>query len=213
MTESMRAALSSIFPLFIIAVLYGGPALAGTASGEVGLSASTYKVSDLAGFITVPVNRTGEATGAASVQFKTLAGTAITSSETSNADYLGEHGVLNWSAGDTKPKTITVRIYDSGAVSGSKQFSIILSDPVGATLGTASATISIIASKASASTVSLSGSAFTVQRANGELTINVTRSGDVSSAAAVNYATLPGSAVHSVDYSAQNGVLVWAAGD
>ncbi len=54
---------------------------------------------------------------------------------------------------------------------------------------------------------------YRVSQAQGVLTVTVTRSGDCSEAASIQYASANGTAVAGRDYAAANGQLSWAAGD
>ena len=62
-------------------------------------------------------------------------------------------------------------------------------------------------------TVQLTSSAFSVGEGSGRADITVTRSGDASISASVNYATSNGTAKEGVDYVAAQGVLNFAAGE
>jgi len=85
------------------------------------------------------VNRSGGSDGAVAVNFSTSNGTAI-----APGDYTSSSGTLNWAAGDSAPKTITVPIIDDGQPEAAETFTVSLSNPTnGATLGTSTLTATI----------------------------------------------------------------------
>ncbi len=99
-------------------------------TGTLQLTAGTASVSESAGNAVISVSRTGGSSGTASVNFAT---TGITA--TAGADFTAQTGLLNWADGDSANKTITVPITSDALVEGNETFSILLSSPVGATLG------------------------------------------------------------------------------
>jgi hypothetical protein len=101
------------------------------------LSAATYSVNEATASITIPVIRS-LTTGSSSVAYATANGTA-----TAGSDYTATSGTLNFSAGvDTL--NIVVPILNDTAVESDETFTVSLSSPVNAVLGTpASATVTI----------------------------------------------------------------------
>ena len=102
-----------------------------TFPGTLQFTAATTTVGESAGSVTVSVSRINGSDGAASVNFQTLSGTA-----TAGADFTSQAGTLNWAAGDASAKTIVVPIVPDGLIEGDEMFSIVLSSPTGASLGT-----------------------------------------------------------------------------
>lgn len=107
-------------------------------SGVVGLSQNAYSIVESGGTLVVTVNRTGGSDGPASVQYATSNGTAT------NADYTPASGTLNWSDGDTAPKTFNVTILDDALVEGDETFNVTLSNAAGASLGASAAVATIV---------------------------------------------------------------------
>jgi plastocyanin len=116
----------------------GGGGGGDTGPATVGLSASTYSVTEGAGALTVTVTRTGVSTGKATVKYATAPGTAK-----AVKDYTTRAGVLSWAAGDASPKTIQIPIKNDSVPEPDKTFSIRLSKATGAALGTAAAVVTI----------------------------------------------------------------------
>ncbi|MGD9886304.1 MAG: malectin domain-containing carbohydrate-binding protein, partial [Reyranella sp.] len=92
---------------------------------------------------TFTVTRTGDASGSATVSYA-VAGTG--SAPANAADFAGgvlPAGIVSFAAGETS-KTITVSVAADSVVEANEGFTVTLSSPVGGTIGTASATGSIL---------------------------------------------------------------------
>jgi hypothetical protein len=117
------------------------------AASSVSLSSAAYAVAedvngglgtDGTGFRVVTVNRTGDTTGTATVDYATSDGTA-----TRLKDYIQTLGTLVFAPGETS-KTFTVLAVDDVFQEGPETAQITLSNPVGTTLGaTPTATLTI----------------------------------------------------------------------
>ncbi|MCG2661845.1 MAG: hypothetical protein L6437_16570, partial [Kiritimatiellae bacterium] len=112
--------------------------------GTLQFSASSTSVNENAGSVTLTVTRTNGSSGAASVNYATSNGTA-----SAGTDYTATSGTINWADGNSDSKTITILISDDSVVDGDKTFTVALSSPSGASLGTPySATVTITDSTA-----------------------------------------------------------------
>jgi hypothetical protein len=90
-------------------------------------------------FITITVNRTGDTSGAAGVDYQTSNGAA-----TERGDYITALGRLQFAANETS-KTFVVLINEDSLVEGNETLNVNLSNPSGATLGAPSiSTVTII---------------------------------------------------------------------
>lgn len=101
-------------------------------------AAAVTSVSESAGQVTVKVTRTGATTGAVSVDYTTIDGSAVT-----GTDYTAVSGTATWQAGEADAKSISIPIIDAHAHGSSRQFSLQLSNPTEGTIVSATATISI----------------------------------------------------------------------
>ncbi len=188
--------------------------ISGDATATVGslqLSASSYAVAQSIGTMTVTVNRTGGSSGAVSVAYATSNGTAV-----AGTDYTAASGALQWADGDATSKTFTVAISNATPFSGSKSFSVALSNPLsGATLGSpSSANVTIDGdSSPPVGSLTFSTSSYTVAQNAGTVTVTVDRTDGSNGAVTVAYATSNGTAVSGKDFTAANGTLNWASGD
>ncbi|MDX6612018.1 MAG: hypothetical protein QOD75_1204, partial [Blastocatellia bacterium] len=119
---------------------------------------ATYNFSEGVGNAQVHVKRTGDTTGASSVNFST-GGNSFFSCDTfngsavQNCDFTLNQGTLNFAAGQSD-RSINILINDDTYVEGNETLSLTLSSPVGATLGSpSSATITITDNDSAGATV------------------------------------------------------------
>ena len=95
----------------------------------VQFSSSNYGVIEACTTVTITVNRIGDTSGAASVEYFTADVTA-----TERRDYITANGKLSFAAGETS-KSFAVLINDDSYVEGPETFSVNLRSPSGASLG------------------------------------------------------------------------------
>lgn len=172
-------------------------------------SAASYVVSEIAGSVVVSVNRIGNPSQAVTVNYATANGTA-----TAGGDYTARTGTLSWLANNTAPKTIVIPVTNDLINEGPESFTVTLSNGVNASLGgTVNGTITIVDNEAApVGGITFSQAKYTVAENGGSAAVTVTRSGDTSAPATVNYATTAGSAI-ATDFTATSGILFWTAGD
>jgi hypothetical protein len=87
-------------------------------------------VGETAGSVAVRVVRAGGSFGPATVQYKTIGGTAVAGS-----DYQSRSGTLSWLAGEKGIKVFLVPIISDGLVESAESFKVRLSAATGAALG------------------------------------------------------------------------------
>src|SRR5262249_34203528 len=95
----------------------------------VQFSAPNYNVLEDCTTVTITVNRTGDTSGAASVDYAT---SDVTASE--RRDYIKTLGRLNFAPGETS-KSFVVLINEDSIVEGNETFNVTLSNPSGVSLG------------------------------------------------------------------------------
>jgi bacillolysin len=98
--------------------------------GVFSLDSTLYTVGENGGTVTITVKRTG--TAAATIDYATSNGTA-----TAGSDYTATSGTLAFTGAQTS-RTFTIPVSADVAAEPAETFSITLSNPVGATLGTPS---------------------------------------------------------------------------
>jgi Calx-beta domain len=119
----------------------GAPATPGTLQ----LSASTYAVVQTSRNVAITVTRSNGSSGAASVSYATSNGTAV-----AGTHYTAANGTLSWAGGDATSKTFAVPV-STAAFTGSKTFSVTLSNATGGNVGLpASAVVTITGAGAAA---------------------------------------------------------------
>lgn len=171
------------------------------------LSSATYSVVENAGSVRVYVSRAVGSAGLVSVSYATA-----NASATSGSDYTTKSGTLSWPDGDTADKFIDVTILDNTVVESSETFTVTLSSPIGAYLGSpGTATITIIDWEPGKLQFKSATNSFA--ESVGSAGIYVSRTNGSSGAASVNFATANGSATSGSDYTANSGTLSWADGD
>jgi len=107
--------------------------------GVVQFSSDTYSVQEDCTTVTITVNRLGDASAQATVDYSTADITA-----TERSDYITALGTLHFAAGETS-KSFAVLINEDSYVEGNETLSVNLSNPSNVTLGSpATATVTII---------------------------------------------------------------------
>jgi len=104
-------------------------------ASSIKFASSVYNVSESAGFATITVNRFGDNSGTARVDYATSNGTAI-----DNRDYTLASGTLTFAPGETS-KTFTVLITDDAYAESSETINLTLGNAVEATLGSPSTAV------------------------------------------------------------------------
>jgi probable HAF family extracellular repeat protein len=122
-----------------------------TVQSSLQLSASNFSVSEVGGVATITVTRTGDTTGAATINYTTsdTAGLAScnpsqsgqTGKASERCDYSTSLGTLRWAAGDSSSKTFTIPLVNDLHAEGNETFNVTLFNPSGASLGTISTAV------------------------------------------------------------------------
>ncbi|HEY0461476.1 MAG TPA: Calx-beta domain-containing protein [Pyrinomonadaceae bacterium] len=170
---------------------------------------------------TVTVTRTGDTSGASSVNYATSNGTATGGASCgAGVDYVTASGTLNFAATDTS-KTFNVQLCSDAVAKGDETVNVTLTSPTGATLGAQAAAVLTITNVAPPmpGSVQFAQAFYTVGEGGGSVTLTVTRTGGSSGAISVNYvfaggtASGAGSCAAGIDYAVASGTLNWADGD
>jgi len=183
-----------------------GTLLYSTATGTIIDNDFAFSISNTTvfegGSLQFAVTRVGNTQLAATVDYETANGTAV-----SGSDYIGQSGTLSFAVGETN-KTITVATVDDSFIEDTETLTVNLTN--------ASNDGTFIYSTASAA-IRDNDFAFTVSEAaafeGGSLQFAVIRVGNTQLAATVDYETANGTAVSGSDYTGQSGTLSFAAGE
>jgi len=181
------------------------------AAGQLGFESASYLVNEFEGYILVRVIRTNGSSGAVSVDFTTIPGTA-----TPFTDYMPTNGTLSFADGETV-RSFIVPIVADYLPELNETVMLQLSNPRGAagvTLGAnAQATLTIVNNNLINGVLSLAATNYSVMETAGVLTVTVTRGFGSQGEVAVNYSTVPGTADTNRNYTPVSGVLTWPDGD
>ena len=173
----------------------------------VQFSSSTYSVNENAGTVTLTITKTGTTALSATVNYSTSDGTA-----TQPGDYTATSGSVTFLPSETS-KDITVPITNDSTFESSESFTVTLSAPTNATLGSPSTATVTINDDDSLPLVQFSAANYNVGEAAGTVTITVTKTGSTAVPCTVNYATSDGSATAGSDYTTTSGMLTFLPGD
>ena len=180
--------------------------------GSLAVVQMAYSVSESAPSVTVLVSRTGGSDGIVTVNYGTSSGTAI-----SGADYSASSGTVTFAAGDTVQKSIVIPMMDDITDEVDETFTVTLSSPGGgATLGNAVATVTIqdddAAPVAGTGELNFAEMSVDVNEGDGDITVNVMRTGGSTGSVTVDYTVSGGDATVSDDYNMGSGQLTFAEG-
>ena len=164
-------------------------------------------ISESGGNATLTVTKNGATSFATTVHYATSNGTA-----TAGADYTATSGDLSFAA-DEDTKQITVPILPDNVFEGNESFTVVLSAPTNATLGSPSTGTVTITEDDPAPTYQFSSSTYSVPEAAGSVTITVTKTGNTAVSGTVHVATSNGTAIAPGDYTTVSGDLVFASNE
>lgn len=157
--------------------------------------------------ISIAVTRSGGDNGTASVTFTTSDDTATGG----GVDYQSINGTLTWGDGEAGTKTISLETIGDAFSEGSEQFSVILDDPQGASLGQNSELIVSIQDNASG-VVEFENVGYSIDEGAGTADITVTRTGG-SGTTSVTVVQSGGSAEQDTDYQYSTSTVTWIDGE
>lgn len=100
-------------------------------AGAFQFAQSEYLVQEPDGELTVTINRILGSAGEVSVSYQTLAHTA-----TADDDYTAVSSLLTWADGDEADKQLTIPILDNDQFEDPERFTLVLTAPINAALGT-----------------------------------------------------------------------------
>ena len=180
--------------------------------GNLEFSSPTFAVNEDGGVdATISVSRVGGSNGAAAINYASLDGDVATTA-TAGVDYTSVSGTLNWADADATSKTFSVPVVNDTIIEKpDEQVLFEISGATGAALGTQTqATLTIIDG---AGALQFDSATYSVNENGGSIVLSVSRSGGITGAVSVDYATADASATAGSDYTLTSGTLNWADGD
>jgi hypothetical protein len=174
---------------------------------EWGLNNSTVSEDDL--FASAEINRVNGSVGYATIDYATVDGTA-----SAGNDYAAQANKLVFAEGEIS-KTVQIPLIDDVAYEGDEIFSIVLSNVMGATLGSnKSHNITISENEDPLNgLVSIENSSYSVNENSLFLNVQVSRTVASQGVISVNYSTVGDSAVDGADYITSSGSLTFNLGE
>ncbi|HOD05336.1 MAG TPA: Calx-beta domain-containing protein, partial [Anaerolineaceae bacterium] len=189
-----------------------GTALVDMGAYEAGsvlrLEAATWTVAEGGSTLDITVERMGSPAGQVSVLFTTTDGSA-----TAGSDYTAISQTLTWADGNSNVQVISIPILEDALIEGTESFTVTLSGPSDAYLGTPyQGTVTITDNDVPMTcSYAFSGAEYESSE-NGSALIEVQRTGDCPQAGSVHYQTHDSTATAGLDYTATEGTLTWGAG-
>jgi plastocyanin len=184
---------------------------AASSPGTLGFTSASYSQAETGGHATITLQRSAGSSGMVGVNYAASSGTAV-----SGTNYTPASGTLTWADGDTAQKSFNVPVIDDGIQDGTHTVNLTLSNATGgATVGQATAVLSITDNDrpAAAGSLAFSSASYSVAENAGTIPITVNRGGGSSGAVSVHYATGNGTGTAGKNYTATSGTLNWGAGD
>jgi len=150
------------------------------------------------------------ATQAVTVDWQTVPGTA------DNTDFVAASGTVTFAPGE-QSKTISIAISPDTLVENNETFTVVLSNPHGATVADGTGVGTIVNDDTPAPvvpTLAINDASITEgDSGTSQMTFTVKLSQAASGPVTVNYATANGTAIAGSDYTAASGTLTFAAGE
>lgn len=177
--------------------------------GTIQFSSATYSTNESGGTARLYVNRSGGSFGAASVDYRTVSGSAI-----SGTDFSPASGTLSWADGESGSRQFDVQIIDDTIAEAAEVFTGLLSNVTGASAGSpANAAVVIEGPNDQRGTIQFKAGNYSTNEGGGLARLWVTRGGGTFGAASVIYSTSNGSAIAGSDFAYTSGTLSWSDGD
>src|SRR5262249_48115375 len=155
----------------------------------------------------------GSAMKAATVKWTAVNGAAVAGADFGRGGV--PSGTLSWGVQDGSPRTITIPVVNDSAYEGPETFTVVLSDPGGASLGEF-ASFTVTSAKAETppqSSISFVEPKVLVLESAGTATLTLHREligAAFTAPVTVSYVTQAGTALASSDFTSKTGTVTWA---
>lgn len=179
--------------------------------GEVRFVSDNVSVAEnvLSGTVTLSVERFFDSDGVVSVNYETLADTAL-----AGIDFVAAAGTLSWADGEDGVKTFTVTIINDSLVETDESFTVNLSTATGGVVIASpdTATVTITNDDFNGS-IRFSTATYSAAETAGTVTVTAQRTAGSAGAVSVDYVTSNGTAQAGTHFTGATGTLNWADGD
>lgn len=166
--------------------------------------ATSAQVAEDGASVVLEVSRVGSSVGAVAVDYETADGSAEAGS-----DYTAASGTLTWADGDLAPKPVSIDITDDALLESPENFSVLLSNAVGAALGDSTqAVVTIVDNDTTTDTVAFAATTVEVNETAGTVDLTVSRTSGTGPLT-IAYTTDDGSALAGEDYTPVSGSVEW----
>ena len=173
----------------------------------VSLSSSSVDVDEGAGSVSLSVRLSEPSGYPVTVKYETADGTAKAGS-----DYSSASGTLTFSPGQAE-EVVDISVTDDTEAEANETFTVALSGPKNATLGSAATATVTITDNDSVPEVSLSASSAEVDEGDGAVRLTVRLSEAGNNTVTVDYTASDGAPVASSDFASSSGTLTFAPGE
>ena len=171
--------------------------------GEINFSLTSKTVSENATSFAITVTRTGDSSAAAGVKVTSTDGTA-----TSPADFTAVDTTLTWAIGDSDPKSVDITVNDNSVQGPTKNFSLVLSDVTGDTIGSIS-TLSVTITDYEEGKIEFGGATFSANEGTKVARVSIIRTEGTDGEISVTITSTDDTAVSDADYiSASSSVVL-----
>lgn len=202
--KSKRASLAVLVAAFA-SLVWIAAAWGQTGTPTIGFTFTSIPVKEMAGTLYVEVSLSSQSTETVTVQYMTVDGSALAPD-----DYTSTSGTLTFPPG-ALIQSIPIGIVNDGVAESSEYFHVVLSNPVGATMGDDTCMVTIQDDdSAGPATVYFEFGTWTYNEFDGTASIIVLMTGTPSADVSVDFATSNGTAVAGSDYTAVSGTLTWS---
>ena len=176
-------------------------------AGQLGFDATSYAVEE-GQTLSLPVNRSGSAVGAVSVDYWILNGSTAADDVSSNT-----RGTLTWANGDSAPKSIDINTSSDGNSESLERLFVRLENPQGSATLANTATTVFLHEPGAATQVDFLNQTEIVTESDPSVELVIKRLGSAQGLVTVDYQTLANTATANSDYTETSGQLTWPDGD
>ena len=177
-------------------------------AGKIQFTTKAFAFAEAAGIAKVTLTRVGGSTGAVSVAYHTVSGTA-----TSDTDFTATNGIANFASGQVT-NTIVVRLNGDALDETNELFWVILDSTTGgAAFGTNLEATVTITDDDTAGLVAFKSATYTTNENTSSALITVARSGGTAANVTVDFATANGTATGGIDYFPTNGTITFGSNE